>query len=188
MILCKVDGCSRKNKSRGMCQTHYQSWLRDSKKGGQWSSAEVDSFWSKVDKSDSCWVWTAGTGRGGYGIISINAYPVKAHRFSWLLHKGEIPNGLGVLHTCDNPRCVKPDHLFLGTTVDNVKDRDSKNRQCQGESHSDAKLSKEQVTEIRRVYVKGCRKNGVRPLARRYKVCRSSMRSIVTRKTWKGVE
>jgi hypothetical protein len=94
----------------------------------------ADRFWAKVRQTEYCWLWTGSANRKGYG----NFWPVShrrpgsrtmlAHRFSWELHFGPIPRGLFVLHECDNPFCVRPDHLFLGTQVDNMRDCHRKDR------------------------------------------------------------
>lgn len=93
-------------------------------------------FWSKVDKSGECWTWTAALrGSNGYGQFWDDG-PVFAHRFSWVMAVGPIPSGMLVLHKCDNPRCVRPEHLFLGTHLDNARDRNAKGRQSRGSFHS----------------------------------------------------
>ena len=88
-----------------------------------------DRFWSYVDKSSDCWVWTGYKHhRDKYGHFKVNNYPVRAHRMSYELEYGSISMGYGVCHTCDNPPCVRPDHLFLGTQHDNLKDAYEKGR------------------------------------------------------------
>lgn len=84
-------------------------------------------FWTKVNKTSGCWLWTAGTIRG-YGQIGINRRPSYAHRVAWELTHGPIPDGASVLHKCDVPLCVRPDHLFLGSQQDNLKDARQKGR------------------------------------------------------------
>jgi hypothetical protein len=168
------------------------AWLREQKElaGVTITQREIDSFWSKVQATDveTCWVWTAGTDNGGYGIMSVGAYPAKVHRVSWELHVGPIPDGLGVLHTCDNRVCVNPYHLFLGTTVDNTKDRDQKGRQTQGEKHHDAKMTAEMVIQARKEYKRGASGLGIRSLALKYGVAMSTMSSILKGDSWKGVK
>ena len=87
----------------------------------------ADRLWNRVRKGSSCWTWTGAT-QHGYGYIGENGKILRTHRVSWTLHHGPIPDGLCVLHHCDNPPCVRPSHLFLGTHTDNMKDMVSKGR------------------------------------------------------------
>ena len=128
---------------------------------------KANRFWSKVDKSGGCWIWTAAKDRKGYGKFSIGPGKTKdgtrrngmvsAHRYSYEMANGPIPkhpsfHGFCVLHHCDNPSCVNPDHLFLGTNEDNVHDMDNKgrrvNKQKKGSAHPNAILNEAKVKEI----------------------------------------
>lgn len=91
------------------------------------NATPADRFWQKVRKSDGCWEWTARVSPEGYGEFWDDRN-VRAHRFSWSLVNGPIPDGLMVCHRCDNPRCVRPDHLFLGTNRENIRDMMAKGR------------------------------------------------------------
>lgn len=91
----------------------------------------MNRFFEKVAKTSDCWAWLAGKDKDGYGKIKINGKTLQAHRVSWVIHNGCIPEGLSVLHVCDNPSCVNPKHLFTGTTLDNMRDRDAKGRNFQ---------------------------------------------------------
>lgn len=95
-------------------------------------------FWAKVNKTDRCWLWTGAGGEKGHGVFSWDGRQGGAHRFSWELHKGPIPDGLHVLHNCpdgDNPACVNPAHLWLGTIADNNRDMFAKGRGAVGDQH-----------------------------------------------------
>lgn len=107
-----------------------------------------ERFWSKVDRSGECWVWTGAKSKG-YGIFcALGRTAVRAHRVSWWLEHGALPTA-HVLHKCDNPSCVRPAHLFLGTDLDNARDRAAKRRGVHGSSHPRAKLSESDVRWMR---------------------------------------
>lgn len=140
-------------------------------------------FWSKVQairEPDSCWLWNASTSTGGYGMFKFRIRLEATHRISWLLAHGEVPpDGLFVLHKCDNRRCVNPNHLFLGTHTDNMRDMFAKGRDNHptGESHGGCKLSDAQVAEIRELYLKGNVTH--RQLGLRFNVAHSQIGFIV---------
>lgn len=148
-------------------------------------------FWARVNKTDSCWLWTASVRRGGYGQMwdgeKINA----AHRLSWELANGPIQDGLWVLHKCDTPRCVNPGHLFLGTDLDNKHDmankgrRKGKNGGLFGANHGMAKLNESQVLEIRELAASGLVAR--REIGRRFGVTRQQVTLIHKRKSWRHV-
>jgi hypothetical protein len=110
-----------------------------------------ERFEEKFEKGNSCWNWTAYKDWKGYGRFELAGRVQYAHRVSYQLYVGEIPEGLYICHRCDNPSCVRPAHLFLGTNADNMRDRENKGR-CvhpSGEKHGRAKLTEEQVKTIR---------------------------------------
>ena len=112
----------------------------------------IDRFWRKVDKSGDCWEWTAAKCSTGYGWIGIgNRKTQAAHRVVWELTYGPIPDGLCICHKCDNPGCVNPDHLFLGTYGDNMKDMWDKSRHYRrlGKENVWAKLTEDIVRQLR---------------------------------------
>lgn len=145
-----------------------------------WKSPE-DRFWEFVSKTDDCWVWTGLLSTKGYGMFSIKGVYLIASRFSWSLHHGPILDDLHVLHKCDTPACVRPDHLFLGTHQDNMEDKVKKSRHYFGERHKAHKLTEFAVREIRDS------KMSHSDLAKFWCVNQSVISRIRARKSWKHV-
>lgn len=145
-----------------------------------------ERFWNKVRKTDDCWFWTGSKSDRGYGKIYWNGKTVRANRVSWELHFGPIPEDQDVLHKCDNPACVRPDHLFLGTHLQNMQDRDRKKRRKppQGEKHGCAKLTKEKIIEIRAL---GKLKIKQRDIGKQFGITQATVWRILHRKLWTHV-
>jgi len=117
------------------------------------SVKDIQRFKDKINKTDTCWIWTAWKHRQGYGKFSIKNKTWIAHRIAWIIsRKRKIPKGLCICHHCDNPSCVRPSHLFLGTHKQNTHDMIRKGRQSIGSSHGNSKLTEYQVCEIRKLY------------------------------------
>jgi hypothetical protein len=109
-------------------------------------------FEKKIRKSDSCWIWIAATSKFGYGRFLFNGKNTAAHRVAWTIYRGEIPKGMFVLHKCDVRNCVNPDHLFLGTQDDNMKDCAKKGRfKSRPKYYNLRKLTSDKVAEIIRL-------------------------------------
>lgn len=164
------------------------------------SDQAKERFWAKVAKgrSDECWLWTACLHKFGYGLIYVNHSSEGAHRVSWLIHNNTIPDGMSVLHNCpggDNPACVNPAHLWLGTQADNMKDRSAKGRcnpargqqhqdrmrQCaaRGDNHVCCKLKTDDCLDILNLRKQGW---SYRALADLFGVARSTIRYTILRR------
>ena len=141
-------------------------------------------LWAKVDKSGECWEWTGAVDRKGYGRIH-SFGDTRTHRLSWELHYGPIPDGLWVLHRCDNPPCVRPDHLFLGTVADNSADMYAKDRQARGPRLPHTKLTEADVREIRRLLAQEVPK---KRLGRQFGVAGTTILAIARGSTWTWVQ
>jgi hypothetical protein len=157
---------------------------------------------SFVKKTDTCWLWTGYLTGGGYGYISRGGREgasARAHRVSWELHRGEIPPGLMVCHHCDVRACVNPDHLFLGTALDNKRDEIQKGRQAPpevkrhiGVENGRAKLSEEDVRAIRELYASLPRKKyvsrgGLTAISRRFGVHPDIVRRVACGGSWRHI-
>jgi hypothetical protein len=147
----------------------------------------LDRFWDRIDVRDenSCWEWLAGKNRGGYGAIRPKSKcQMFAHRLMWeLANAEEIPPGLHVMHSCDNPSCVNPKHLSLGTRSDNMSDMVRKGRGSVGEKNGSSKLRTSEVLEIKRLISEG--KMFHREIAAIYNVSRTHMSDIKSGRRWK---
>ena len=154
-----------------------------------------EQFWQRVNKSSECWLWTGRKNQNGYGVTYKHCKPVLTHRRAWEIVHGAIPDGMQVLHKCDNPQCCNPTHLFLGTHKDNMEDMTRKGRRICGERlrlsiknppHGErcgrAKLTSVQVLEIRRRYRPGVVSTSM--LAKEFGVNRSAVWKIVNGLRW----
>ena len=148
----------------------------------------AERFWERVAISDTCWIWQGSLDYHGYGHMTIGSAVdgsrrcVKAHRLSWELHNGSIAENLEVCHSCDTPACVRPNHLFLGTHLENFQDATRKGRVAHGERSGSAKLTAAEVLTIRAEWASG----GVEQsdLAARFSVDQGLISKIVNRRIW----
>lgn len=145
----------------------------------------ADRFWSKVEKTDGCWLWTGSTHPFGYGQLSTShgERPARAHRLAYELAHGNIPSGMHVLHACDNPRCVRPDHLMLGTPKDNMRGASARGRMLRGESHKNSKLTDIEVRRMRLLYLSG--EYTQSQLSDQFGIDPANVSYIVRNKTWR---
>ena len=149
-----------------------------------------ERFWEKVaiERPNDCWEWQAGCNSSGYGLVYINGHKSEvSNRLTWWLTRGEIPDLFCVLHKCDNRKCCNPNHLFLGTYLDNIMDRHEKGRDgwLEGEDHPGAKLTDEDVKEIRHLYSTG--NYTQQEIAKGFPVGRSQIANILCGLEWKNV-
>jgi hypothetical protein len=143
-----------------------------------WKRPLEERFWAKVKKTQTCWLWIAAIADNGYGrACVVKGEFEQAHRVSWRLHFGPIPNGLHVCHKCDVRNCVRPEHLFLGTRTDNMQDCAQKGRQ-------NSKLNPDLVRAIRSRYAGGERASA---LAVEFGVDKSTVHLVVSRRYWTHV-
>jgi hypothetical protein len=144
-------------------------------------------FWAKVEKGPGCWAWTASRDKDGYGQFWFREKMRKAHVASFLMHVGEVPDGTQVCHTCDNPWCVRPEHLFAGTHQDNVNDKVTKGRQARflGEKNPAAVLTETDVRGIKQLLAAG--NETLAAIGSKYGIAAPHVHHIKSGKLWAHV-
>lgn len=140
-------------------------------------------FWKQVDKTEDCWLWKLSTDDCGYGQVFQHGKRYLAHRRAYQYAIGPIPKGMFVCHTCDNPICVKPAHLFLGTPRDNTRDSIAKGRWAVGERVTTSKLTATDITSMRDLYWK--ERKDTLELATMFAISRGHVCGIVSLRQWK---
>lgn len=198
MKTCTISGCNNKLRSKGLCSAH---WKIDKKYGtptplcwcGEPAQTNAGSkgasrmctihtltsrYWEYVDvkNEEECWEWIGTKTAAGYGVIYWENQLRYAHRLSLEFDGRPVPSRWHACHTCDNPPCVNPKHLFPGTPHENVKDKVSKGRHIYGENHPNSKLSDTDVLEIRKLASEGVWQSD---LAKQFNVHHSHISDIV---------
>lgn len=191
---CSVADCGRPYAAKGFCHKHYNRWRRH----GDPTHTEffmprtetleerLDALLDKSGGAAACWEYQCAPGSGGYTMLMIDGRQQGIHRWAYEAEHGPIPQGLFVLHSCDNRRCANPAHLRLGTHQDNMDDKVARDRCYRGvgEENPGAKLTEVDVRQMRARYAAG---ESRKSLARRFRTSRSNVDLIVTRRRWARV-
>jgi HNH endonuclease len=193
--VCGIKECALPSLALGLCNKHwrrmkrYGSPLATKRHVGQFIGLSPEErFWMQVKKAEACWIWKGGTDQDGYGCFRGESHGIlyhRAHRYSWALHNGRaVPKYALICHTCDQPRCVRPEHLYLGTSLDNMRDKIRKGRMrvAYGEQAGHAKLTEEQAKAILR---------DPRPYAEisaDYNVTPATIGNLKQRRSWKHID
>lgn len=198
MRVCSVSGCGKKHKCRGLCDTHYKFWLKNGFVGSRTTLPLATRLWRRVDKSPGlgpggdCWEWRGYVHPTGYGQIgrdNVKGNVVHTHRAAYEATRGIIPEGMWVLHTCDNRLCCNPDHLWLGTPKDNTQDMIEKGRRrgkgevARGEDITISKLTEDMVRAMRSEPPMTFKE-----LGEKYGVSAATANKVVLRRTWAHVD
>ncbi len=195
MKICSVEACDRKLKARGWCALHYGRWVKYKDINRTYpvmrKSLPIETrFWRYVVKNDDindCWEWIGTKNPAGYGMIKqYGKINIMAHRLSYILFKGEFKKELHACHTCDNPSCVNPNHLFIGTDKDNIQDMVNKGRgkSNRGINNPAAKLKDSDIPIIRERLKSG---ELQWKIAKDYSITQSTVSSIKYNRSWKDI-
>lgn len=145
----------------------------------------IESFWKKVKlgTKSQCWEWSGKKDKDGYGTLKIRRKMFRAHRIAWMFTNGKIPTGCQILHSCDNPPCQNPDHLFCGTNLDNMRDKMTKGRHRTifGEDHANSKVTQSQVLEMRHRYSTGVSQQRI---ADDFGITQGHVSAIIRKECW----
>lgn len=153
----------------------------------------VERFWLCVDKGPGCWLWNRSTDTDGYGLFTtthgefgFQGRQSRASRVSWVIHNGPIPEKMCVLHEYDNPTCIKPTHLFLGTHKQNMEDASHKKRfDRAGSKNGRATVDESFVKKVRLEYNPRCKRRGMAALVKKYNIPQGTLQKIIYGSTWK---
>lgn len=183
---CSIPDCGARYRAKGLCAKHYSRLLNH---GSPYTLKQIKGndeqrFWLKVQKTKTCWLWIGGIHKTtGYGQFSAGGRPVTAHRYSFFLHYGYLPQPC-CLHSCDTPACVNPAHLRAGTHKENSADSLERHRAVVGERSRLAKRTADDVRNIRQRHREGV--PGYR-MAKEYGITPQGIYAIVNRQTWKHI-
>lgn len=187
---CCVESCPRPPRGRAnICEFHRNRRRR----GVPLEALTIRSDWGdkflaymNPGEATDCWEWTGPKNSTGYGALVIARNTWTAHRLSYLLHNGDIPEGAFICHRCDNPPCVNPAHLYAGTPADNVRDREERNRSrtLRGEANGMALLTEDSVRAIRSLVEQGIPRASI---AEQFGVCKATVSHIAVRRNWSHV-
>jgi HNH endonuclease len=195
-VTCSFAGCGRKHHAKGLCNGHHKQSLRgehlaELKITRQSALALMgltfrDFFWSKTlgCVRTGCIEWMGSRDKLGYGRLVVTGSSVLAHRKAWELERATVPEGLHVCHKCDNPPCVNPDHLFIGTHVDNMMDKHGKGR-CRTVT---GELSKSKLTEAAVREIRADKISLVKDLAAKFGVRPNTISMVRTGRNWRHVK
>ena len=185
---CNIPGCSQVHLARGWCRKHYLRWKTHGDPLailiGDREASLADRLWSrvaKVDDATSCWEWLGGHGSTGYGELQVRGVRYGPHVAAWIITHGPIPEGQSVCHHCDNRGCCRPDHLFLGSQEDNIRDAVSKGRMPRGEQHCRSKLTEDDIHEVWRLRGIGWL---IREIATELDVSKGAVQHVLHGRTW----
>lgn len=183
MTNCTITECNKPEIARGYCSAHYALYR---KYGSPYIKKDIrntiEDFWNRINKTNTCWIWLSNVDKDGYGLFWWKNRSVRAHRFMLnIVNKIELGDK-EVCHTCDNPTCVNPAHLFLATSKENQQDAVRKGRKTRGEKCHTAILTEKQVKEIRERLKNG---ESRKDMTRMFKVGKTAIDFIARGRTWK---